>query len=119
MCGMKEEPFEGLVRSLPYTVAEFRVEATTLEKALQQHARHYNRDTSGAPINLHSAGLGCNTEALRELVGYVVHEGLWKLLQPQVILTVSYPAVLIWAEVRHAMLQPQPGVQPISLEQPR
>lgn len=116
--GVKEELFAGLVRNPPRTVAEFRTEATTIEKALQQRARHYNRDTSGAPVNVFSAGIGSNAEALRELVRSIVQEELRKLQQPQVAPTVSSLAAVIRDEVRHAVLQPQPDVQPVPLDQP-
>lgn len=95
MRGVKEELFAGLVRNPPRTVAEFRTEATTIEKALQQRARHYNRDVSSAPVDVLSAGMGNNTEALRELVRNIVKEELRKLQQPQVPSTVSSLAAVI------------------------
>lgn len=62
--------------------------------------------------------MGNNTEALRELVRTIVKEELRKLQQPQVASTVSSLAAVIRDEVRHAMLEPQPEVQPVSLGQP-
>lgn len=118
MRGVKQDLFAGLVRNPPRTVAEFRTEATTIEKALQQRARHYNRDASSAPVDVLSAGQSNNSETLRELVRSIVREEIQKLMQPQVMPTVSTLAAVIRDEVRHAILQPEPEPQPVRLEQP-
>ncbi|XP_075529543.1 uncharacterized protein LOC142561134 [Dermacentor variabilis] len=106
MRGVKQELFAGLVRNPPHSVAEFRTEATTIEKALQQRAHPYNRDVTSAPADILSAGPGSNTEALRELVRSIVKEELRKLQLPEATPTVSTLAAVIRDEVRHAIVQP-------------
>ncbi|XP_049520131.1 uncharacterized protein LOC125944129 [Dermacentor silvarum] len=117
MRGVMEELFAGLVRNPPRSVAEFRTEATTIEKALQQRAHHYNRDVSSAPADLLSASPGSNTEELVELARSIVKEELRKLQSSQAMPTVSTLAAVICDEVRHAILQPGFEVPPVHLEQ--
>nr|XP_054929118.1 uncharacterized protein LOC126535649 [Dermacentor andersoni] len=118
MRGVKQELFAGLVRNPPHSVAEFRAEATTIEKALQQRAHHYNRDVTSAPADILSAGPGSNTEALRELVRSIVKEELRKLQLPEATPTVSTLAAVIRDEVRHAILQPGREEPPAHHDQP-
>ncbi|XP_077557682.1 uncharacterized protein LOC144172962 [Haemaphysalis longicornis] len=47
MRGVKEELFAGLVRNPPKTVAEFVTEASTIEKALDMRAKHYDQNYVG------------------------------------------------------------------------
>ncbi|XP_075534855.1 uncharacterized protein LOC142570352 [Dermacentor variabilis] len=118
MRGVKQELFAGLVRNPPHSLAEFRTEATTIEKALQQRAHHYNRDVTSAPADILSAGPGSNTEALRELVRSIVKEELRKLQLPEATPTVSTLAAVIRDEVRHAILQPGREEPPVHHDQP-
>lgn len=53
MRGVKHDIFAGLIRSPPRTVAEFVSEAATIERALHQRSRQYNRE---------QAVLSCVTE---------------------------------------------------------
>ncbi|XP_077508720.1 uncharacterized protein LOC144120171 [Amblyomma americanum] len=84
MRGVKQELFAGLVRRPPRTVAEFLTEATTMETALQQRARHYNRDINSIVPETFSSCLGGSTDTLRELIRSVVREELQRFRRPQV-----------------------------------
>ncbi|XP_070385604.1 uncharacterized protein [Dermacentor albipictus] len=118
MRGVKQELFAGLVRNPPHSVAEFRTEATTIEKALQQRSHHYSRNVTSAPADILSAGPGSNTEALRELVRSIVKEELRKLQLPEATPTVSTLAAVIRDEVRHAILQPGREEPPVHHDRP-
>lgn len=65
MRGVKQELFAVLVRNPPRTVADFRAEATSIEKTLEQRARQYNREASCAPAHAFSGGVPNDLEALR------------------------------------------------------
>ncbi|KAH8023920.1 hypothetical protein HPB51_019437 [Rhipicephalus microplus] len=58
MRGVKEELFAGLVRNSPRSLAEFRSEATMIEKTLQQRARQYNRNVSHIMAALQAGSRG-------------------------------------------------------------
>ncbi|KAH7932028.1 hypothetical protein HPB51_029576 [Rhipicephalus microplus] len=53
---------------MPRTVAEFHMEATTIEKTLEQWARQCSRDINYAPANDFSGGQRSDMDALRELI---------------------------------------------------
>lgn len=112
MRGVKQELFAGLVRNPPRTVAEFRSEATTMEKTLQQRARQYNRDVSVASFDVGSGALPNNMDILREMVRSVVREELQKLQLAQNPPTVSSLADVIREEVRQVICEPEPQVRP-------
>lgn len=79
MRGVKQELFAGLVRSPPRTVAEFRSEATTMERTLQQRSRMYNREMNVTSVDAVPAVFGNSVEVIRELVRSVVREELQRL----------------------------------------
>ncbi|KAH7931586.1 hypothetical protein HPB52_025552 [Rhipicephalus sanguineus] len=60
----------------------------------------------------HEAQGSCS-EALKELVCLIVKEELRKLLQPQVMSAMSSLATVIRDEVPHAILQPEPEMEPV------
>ncbi|XP_077553159.1 uncharacterized protein LOC144167894 [Haemaphysalis longicornis] len=79
MRGVKQGIFAGLMRSPPTTASEFVCEATTIERALHQRARHYSRNEPALP-NVS----GMDSLGLRELVRQIVREELQRLQQGQV-----------------------------------
>ncbi|XP_070385306.1 BEN domain-containing protein 5-like [Dermacentor albipictus] len=100
MRGVKQELFAGLVRNPPRSVAEFRSEATTMEKTLQQRARQYNKDVCVASFDVGSGALPNNMDILREMVRSVVREELQKLQLAQSPPTVFSLADVVREEVR-------------------
>ncbi|KAH7957915.1 hypothetical protein HPB51_028100 [Rhipicephalus microplus] len=72
--------------------------------SIKGHIHHLQRDSS--------------EETLRELVRSIVKEELRNILQPQVMMTVSSLTSVIHDEVRHAILQQEPEMQPLRLQQP-
>lgn len=116
MRGVKQEIFAGLLRCPPRNVAEFRTEATAVEKTLQQRARHYNRDVNVASVDAVSAVFGNGIDVLRELIRSVVREELQKLNgNPS---TVSSLAEVVREEVRQAVREQQPQAQPVQASVP-
>lgn len=113
MRGVKQELFAGLVRSPPRTVAEFRAEATTMERTLQQRARMYNRDINIASVDAMPTVFGSNMDVLRELVRSVVREELQRQRHDQSPPALSSLADVIRDEVRQVVQEPlaQPGAQ--------
>lgn len=101
MRGVKRDIFAGLLRSPPRTVAEFVHEAT-IERALHQRARHYNRNEPVLSNVPEKDGLG-----LRELVRQIVREELQRLQQGQVSPAPLSIAELVREEVRQAMRVPE------------
>ena len=112
MRGVKQELFAGLVRSPPRTVAEFRCEATTMEKTLQQRARLYNREVNAASVEGVSAVFGNSIDVLRELVRSVVREELQRQQLISNPTTISSLAEVVREEVRQAVREQQPQAQP-------
>lgn len=112
MRGVKQELFAGLVRSPPRTVAEFRSEATTMERTLQQRARIYNRDMNVTSLDVMPPAYGNSMEVLRELVRSVVREELQKQRLDQNAPMISSLADVIREEVRQAVREPQLNTQP-------
>ena len=110
MRGVKQESFTGLVRCPPRTVAEFRSEATAVEKTLQQRARHYNRDVNDASVGEVPTVLGNSIDVLRELVRSVVREELQRLNSNPT--QVSSLAEVVREEVRQVVREQQPQAQP-------
>ncbi|XP_054928988.2 putative phospholipase B-like 2 [Dermacentor andersoni] len=102
------ELFASLVRNPPRSVAEFRSEATTMEKTLQQRARQYNRDVCVTSFDVGSGALPNNKDILREMVRSVVREELQKLQLAQSPPTVFSLADVIREEVRHVICEPEP-----------
>ncbi|XP_037523552.1 arp2/3 complex-activating protein rickA-like [Rhipicephalus sanguineus] len=99
MRGVKEQLFAGHLRNPPTTVAEFVQEATTIERALQQRCRYYDRPNN-ASNSVSALTAGCEG-ALRELIREVVREGIRNLL-----VTPQEPAMASVAEVvRHEVRQ--------------
>lgn len=88
MRSVKEELFAGLIRNPPKTVAEFVVEASTIEKALDMRARQSNRQFVDVGSSNCVDGTRIPTDTLRETIRAVVREELRKLFpavpQPQV-----------------------------------
>lgn len=103
MRGVKQDIFAGLMRSPPRTVAEFVHEATTIERALHQRARHCNRNEPVLSNVSEMDGLG-----LRELVRQIVREELQRRQQGQVPPAPLPIAELVREEVRQAVRVPEP-----------
>lgn len=112
MRGVKQELFAGLVRSPPRTVAEFRSEAITMERTLQQRSRMYNREMSVTSVGAVPAVFGNSVEVIRELVRSVVREELQRLRLDQNTPTPSSLADVVREEVRQAVREPQLSAQP-------
>lgn len=112
MRGVKQELFAGLVRSPPRTVAEFRAEATTMERTLQQRARLYNRDMNVASVDAISTVFGNGVDVLRELVRSVVREELQRQQLNNGPTAVSSLAEVVREEVRQAVREQHPQAQP-------
>ncbi|KAH8024757.1 hypothetical protein HPB51_001171 [Rhipicephalus microplus] len=110
MRGVKEEPIAGLVRNPPRSLAEFRSEATMIEKTLQQRPCQYNRDVSVSSVSAVSTTLTSNIDLLHEMVRAVVREELQKIQMTQAHPAMSSLADVVREEVRQAVLQPQPQV---------
>lgn len=112
MRGVKQELFAGLIRSPPRTVAEFRSEATTMERTLQQRARLYNRDAIVTSLDMLPPAFGNGMEALRELVRSVVREELQRQRLDQNAPMLSSLADVIREEVRQVVREPSSNAQP-------
>lgn len=106
MRGVKEDIFAGLIRNPPTTVAEFHDEATTMEKALQQRARQYNRDAV-ISRELSAVTLGNDVGALRELIRAVIKEELQKMQTTAASVGQLSIAEMVRAEVRQAVHVPE------------
>lgn len=118
MRGVRQEIFAGLMRNPPRTTSEFTVEATAIERALQQRARQYCR-TGTAVTNANCmAGLESNGHDLRELVRQIVREELQSLRHHQTSAPTVSIAEIIREEVRQAVGIPEPANE-LQREQPR
>lgn len=114
MHGIKEQLFAGLVRNPPRTVPEFIKEATSIERAVHERCRQYDRTTFKAASPSAAAVItSTDDKGLRELVRSVIREELEKCG-----LTASNPAAISVAEVvrqeiRQALSTPEPPQQPL------
>lgn len=114
MHGIKEQLFAGLVRNPPRTVQEFTKEATSIERAVQERCRQYDRTTNKATSPSAAAAItSTDDKGLRELVRSLVREELEKCG-----ITASHPASISVAEVvrqeiRQALSTPEPPPQPM------
>ncbi|KAH8026546.1 hypothetical protein HPB51_021440 [Rhipicephalus microplus] len=97
----KHDIFVGLLRCPSRNLAEFRTEATAVEKTLEQRARHKNRDVNVASVDTVSAVFGNGIDVLQQLIRSVVREELQKLNGHSS--TVSSLAEVVREEVRQAV----------------
>lgn len=105
MRGGKSEIFSGLIFNPPTTVDEFVMEATTMERALQVRARHYQRYPGLSSLAISKSDLRSNLPDIRDIIRKVIQEELKKLLP-----TAARPASLSIAKV--VPEEVQRGVQP-------
>lgn len=114
MHGIKEQLFAGLVRNPPRTVHEFIKEATSIERAVQERCRQYDRTAiKAASPSAATVFTATDDKSLRELVRSVVREELAKCG-----IGASQPAILSVAdvvrqEIRQALSAPEPRHQPM------
>lgn len=113
MRSVKEKLFAGLVRNPPTTVDEFIREATSIERALQQRYRQYDRPAADAPAG--AAVLGVPDErTLRQLIRDIVREEIAKenarqaAPPPPQECTVASVAEVVRNELRQAFAVPEP-----------
>uniref|UniRef100_A0A131YHP5 Tick transposon n=1 Tax=Rhipicephalus appendiculatus TaxID=34631 RepID=A0A131YHP5_RHIAP len=119
MRGVKEELFAGLVRNPPRSIAEFRTDATMIEKTLQQRARQYNRDVGVSSVSAVSTTLTSNIDLLQEVLRAVVREELQKMHMAQGTPAIPSLADVVREEVRQAIYQPQPQVLQHAQQEPQ
>lgn len=106
MRGVKQEIFAGLIRNPPATLTDFLAEATTMERALRQRARQYNRNVMEFSSGPFQMTMGNNTDDLREFIRAVIREELQKIQGTDAATTRISVAEMVRDEVRQAVQPP-------------